>query len=982
MVHRRWGSYFFSCVINKTQQPMPQQFNSDLTEKLLKLIAGGVELDEAERVAAIKALKKLKVAIEKGEDEAPLLLVENCREAGFASLPSRFMGILDKMLGQGSTKYLLGDAKKTFAYDSGQREFVQCVPYKTLELARELDQKKINKSHDIVGRLLRVLVNFEKQWKKVMHQSNSMTVPLTKNDEYTDKDGKVVMVTGYPVKSDAGATKGEVALNRCEAATTSEECDARLDGPYGDPGACLWMPYYQHLEGPTKESLPADADVSAAKGNWATLQKSACVPKDTVPFPMRKMDETDESALLSGKTRLSKKGAYDKKLKMMRPSGSVVADNGRLDDHGNVIDEMYTLENIKNTFLRTSALLPNGRDIPYFENYNPTKFKQLFSGTPDVKQQMVNTIARFYSSKMASSENTPQRVKNKMDRARSRHEEVANRELRGLEPAVLLEQVKVNSETGNYKWEDEIMTTKKYPDFIPIQELYARSVYELAKAGELTPDDIRKIVERGSAERGRKSVIQTSAGSDGCTPLVSVKNWPAKAQPIQVVDTSGTKPVFTSDKTLGELIKKDASKEEMFVVLRGGGDLREYDYNLLQAGGTGAIKQNLGILGDNVKRMPNDVDNHSADQNTCLHEVDIGVVMVLKGNFDKYKDMVESAFVKMGQDATGDRDKQELLAAVSKLKGTTPGHKELNYLYLTLVHPEIKNQRDMPENFGDVGTYNTFVKNSAMYRLLRGVERYADREALGVEFDKYDGGKDNLTYVAKKVDEIVPMVYVKQMINGECTGDGCDTIPGTTLNDAEKEHIGFVKDMSAFNAETIMYKDTDTKAMATPDRAQILYWKTRGFDLHTDKKQPPEDGRVNNILGYTPEDKVPPLYKKGEGQNKENDKEKIDDYLTYDNIHYTSDNHISVGLGRPKERPSQFGCVGSKFCGKQPAMRSGAMTLKQLDQVIMKGEVTGILEDQKTSFKKTIRILEKLQAHISGKCCDDLDITKFGWVRQ
>lgn len=967
---------------------MPSLHNSDLTAKLLKLIAGGVELSDSDRKNAIKALKALKAQIEKGEDEAPLLLVENCREAGFANLPNKYMGILDKMLGQGSSKYLLGEAKKTFAYDSGSREFVQCVPYKTLELARELDQKKIDKNHDTVGRLLRVLVKFEKSWKKVMHQTNSLTVPLTKNDEYTDEKGNVVVKTPLGANKEAGKAgtiPGTVPLNSCLAAQTAEECDARLDGPYGDPGACLWMPYYQHLEGP-------EGDDDEQKDAWTALKQTACVPKDKVPFPMRKMDDKDFEALTEGKMR--KNGEYDQRLKMMKPASDANTFSGKIqqsqfnDDR----DDAYSLGKIKQEFRLETALLPKGRDAPYFDSakFNrQKKIEDLFKSAPTKKRLMARALENQYIQMVATSEQTPQRVKNKMQQSADRYKQISEKILNQLDADTILKKMKTNENTGNYQWEDEVDRTV-YPDFVPILERYARAVYELAKAGELSQDDITKIVSRGSADRDRRSLLVTKKDKD-CdsvlTKLVKVngKAMPAKQQPIMEItdldkrgsdvgfvqrktgtqkalfDQNGNQlvPVYQNkDQTLDQVIGA-VNKEELFVVLRGGGDPFAYNMQQLRAGGSGSVYQNLAGLGDNLKveRDPTLKKNELDQANVCLHRVDIGVVMVLKGNYDKYMPMVAAAYDAAGSAADANAAEEDFIATAKKLRGTTEAHRCLNYLYLTMVHPTVE-ANDLPDGWGNKKDYDDFITKSTMYRLARGNDYYEKRKALSDPMkpkarDANAKFSRPITYTRDN-KAIVPMILTKHMRGGECTSK-CDTIPGLMLDAKEKTHVGFWPDAAKMEKEKIIYKGKEIGTMTAPDSAQILYLRTRGFDLATDDNKNKENGIVVD----------------------ENDDKKD---LVYDNIHYNDNDELSVGYGRPKEAPTKYGYENQKQ-NKIP-MREGGLTLKQLHKIIMQGKVDqSISNDRKKNFTKTIAILEKLQAHISGAPCNELNITQFGWVR-
>ena len=986
---------------------MPSLHNSDLTAKLLKLIAGGVELSDSDRKNAIKALKALKAQIEKGEDEAPLLLVENCREAGFANLPNKYMGILDKMLGQGSSKYLMGDAKKTFAYDSGSREFVQCVPYKTLELARELDQKKIDKNHDTVGRLLRVLVKFEKSWKKVMHQTNSLTVPLTKNDEYTDENGNLVVKAPLGAGEDAGKAgkiPEKVPLNSCFAAQTAEECDARLDGPYGDPGACLWMPYYQHLEGP-------DANNTEEKEAWDALKQTACVPKDKVPFPMRKMDDKDFEALTEGKMR--KNGDYDERLKMMKPASDADTFSGNeipATKFGDKRDEAYSLDKIKQEFRLESALLPNGRDAPYFDSAKFNKKKQiedLFKGAPTKKGMMARTLENQYIRMVATSEQTPQRVKNKMQQSADRYKQISEKILNQLDADTILKEMKTNEKTGNYEWEDKV-DRNVYPDFVPILERYARAVYELAKAGELSQDDITKIVSRGSADRDQRSLLVTKRGKD-CesvlTKLVQVngKPMPDKQQPIMEIkdlektgsdvgfvqrktgtqkalfDNNGNQlvPVYQSkDQTLDQVIGA-VNKEELFVVLRGGGDPFAYNMQQLRAGGSGSVYQNLAGLGDNLKveRDWNDakkapklkkenLKDKLKNNDVCLHRVDIGVVMVLKGNYDKYMPMVAAAYDAAGSTATAKAAEEEIIATAKKLRGTTEAHRCLNYLYLTMVHPTVKDD-ELPEGWGNKEDYDKFITKSTMYRLPRGNDYYEkrlDENGNAVVAKTKDNVKFSRPITYKRNNEaIVPMILTKHMRGGECTSK-CDTIPGlVALDEAQRRHVEFYPNAEEMENKKIEYEGKLIGTYSTPDRAQILYLRTRGFDLATE-----DNKKAKNAI--------------------ESDKADVNNepYLAYDNIHYNDNNELSVGDGRPKEAPTMYGYekqTNGQYKQSDIPMRHG-LTLKELHDIIMQGKVaTGIHKDNKENFMKTMAILEKLQAHISGAPCNELNITQFGWVR-
>jgi hypothetical protein len=343
----------------------------------------------------------------------------------------------------------------------------------------------------------------------------------------------------------------------------------------------------------------------------------------------------------------------------------------------------------------------------------------------------------------------------------------------------------------------------------------------------------------------------------------------------------------------------------------------------------------------------------------CLHRVDIGVVMVLKGNYDKYMPMVAAAYDAAGSTATAKAAEEEIIATAKKLRGTTEAHRCLNYLYLTMVHPTVADDDELPEGWGNKKDYDDFITKSTMYRLPRGNDYYKKRENVQAKTEDNATFSRPITY-ERNNEAIVPMILTKHMRGGECTSK-CDTIPGLMLDAAEKRHVGFFPDAEKMEKEQIEYEGKLIGTMTAPDSAQILYLRTRGFDLATDDNKTAKNAIISN-------------------------KPKVNNepYLGYDNIHYNDNNELSVGDGRPKEAPTMYGYERQRneyIKQKEIPMRDG-LTLKQLHEIIMQGKVdTKISDDKKENFTKTMAILEKLQAHISGAPCNELNITQFGWVR-
>ena len=706
-----------------------KNFDSEQIQQILKVIGGGMQeqnyfdLPSKEKDGVVQALQSLLEKLEGDDSEEPLMVVQKCADANFAPLPTQYQGVLDKMLAKGSNKKVLGAAQNTFAWDANTKEFVQCIPHSTFRLAQQLDQTDAASTKNIVQRALKTLLGFEKVWKKQTAQLSAITVPTTSADYYIDAKGNVITVNdaleGLP------GTLGTIALNKCETATTAEQCEARLDPITKDTGGCLWLPYSSHLEGP-----------ASGKGQteWEKLQTgNPCVDVREIPFPLRPMDKVDEYALAEGKT-LAQKG-YNPDTKTMAHT-MADASTDRKNYTGLPGAKFYgasstTSENQKQGWTgsgktakigvpTTSALQPQGRQVPYFLGKDGST--SVFSDKGIDKQTKSSTsIARMWRNFKNKSATLPSNVRNEINRMKEQWNAALNSAMVAKTPAeIALEKRWSKDYPDLYEW--EVKKLDSDDDFVTFAERTARAVYEFARHNKLDKNDVRAIV-RVDLESGKRAIVAT-ADTDKCNKIyeglgidrddTKIKGMtdqdrrkrallpltydadidgskdlkgpqggfldkeaglkgkertianPGNGVPYMIVQGKNIKDgniARSNEEYFAAYQPEQLNQDNMFVVLRGGGDPDAYA-NQLRGGAADERKKKPQYVfhGDTQLTIPTggktkngeyaDLENDigGVGTKTCLFRVGPLVWALLKANFTKYAGWLKEIYAEAAKD--------------------------------------------------------------------------------------------------------------------------------------------------------------------------------------------------------------------------------------------------------------------------------------------------------------------------------------------
>ena len=644
------------------------------------------DLPSKEKEDVVQALQSLLEKLEGDDSEEPLMVVQKCADANFAPLPTQYQGVLDKMLAKGSNKKVLGAAQNTFAWDANTKEFVQCIPYSTFRLAQQLDQTDAASTKNIVQRALKTLLGFEQVWKKQTAQLSAITVPTTSADYYIDAKGNAITV------NDALGTPG-VALNKCETATTAEQCEARLDPRTKDTGGCLWLPYSSHLAGPqTFTDL---------------LEENPCRDVRDIPFPLRPMDKVDEYALAEGKMVASRN--YDPATKTMAHTMADATTDRK--DYSSTItsaaNTYYGNNTTKMAVTTTSALQPQGRRVPYFLGKDG---KSVFRGTgKDLQAKGATALQRLFRKFKSKSADLPSNVRAEISRMADTWNAALNSTMVGLTAEeIALEKRPSETYPDLYEWEVKKLDTDD--NFVTFAERTARAVYDLARNDKLDKEDVRAIV-RVDLESGKRAIVATTK-EDKCkaiydelalpadtAAIAKMTNQERRAAPMLPLTRGGkiddtTKGLkgkeggfFGTEASKGRTIGNnpgapymvvkgksttDISKEEyfgayqpeqlnqdnMFVVLRGGGDPDAY-VNQLRGGAASddrKRKPQYVFHGDDIL-IPKKADGNGKEafdfdefkstatgDKTCLFRVGPLVWALLKGNFKKYAGILKEIY--------------------------------------------------------------------------------------------------------------------------------------------------------------------------------------------------------------------------------------------------------------------------------------------------------------------------------------------------
>ena len=486
-----------------------KNFDSEQIQQILKVIGGGMQeknyfdLPKDEKDKVVSALESLLKKLDEDDSEEPMMVVQKCADAHFAPLPTHYQGVLDKMLAKGSNKKVLGAAQNTFAWDANTKEFVQCVPYSTFRLAQQLDEKDAASTKNVVQRALKTLLNFEKVWKKQTAQLSAITAPNNLNnsaDYYIDDKGNVVTVPDALKSSDGnGAIK--VALNKCETATTAEQCEARLDPITKDTGGCLWMPYSSHLAGPSNQT---------AKDKWDELlnDENPCRDVREIPFPLRPMDKVDEYALAEGKQLDTTN--YDPETKKM--AHTMANASGPRRDMDKKTADFYSEKHgwtgsgpdAKIGVPTTSALQPQGRRVPYFLNKQGDSVFTDKVGDEDKGATALQRLFRRFKSKTAE---LPNNVRAEINRMADEWNSAMKSAMVGqTAEAIAILKRRSSQYPDLYTWEEKAIDD---PKFVTYAERTARAVYELARKNKLDKADVRAIV-RHDLESGKRAIVATT----------------------------------------------------------------------------------------------------------------------------------------------------------------------------------------------------------------------------------------------------------------------------------------------------------------------------------------------------------------------------------------------------------------------------------------------------------------------------------------
>lgn len=488
----------------------------------------------------------------------------------YVEAPLQMAYVVEKVLEQGSQGKRRSNEPfwlKTFVYNTETGKAGQCMPQAIYdEAVRWQKNPKVQKeTFEGIANVFETLINFRDTLKEETRILKALYQPSgSAANTYTDKDGTVVEkehVGEGSRLSDGNKIKDMVSIDQCGSAHTAEQC--YLHRNEKNEQACLYMPHLRHL----------NPDLSDAEGKkaWEDMQKSVCVDRRAVPFRLeRKANEMDQLAV-RGKMQYDK-NKTDPAYKMKGPSDEAkhkYTDIKSGKEYGNMALKLFNTD--YSMYEADSDLTRNGNIVPVFfdvdgsstfqsNKYNPKWFsKSTFGERQKAAAETIQRAARrtgvTKSSGMsaADKQGIPTKIQAKIDvlnNANSKYKESLKRFFKEGPENSTIQTNKKNKEqrlaawraianktdsTGRYMWENKLMELLDDPTdkealedfesslkglpFVPSDEIAARTVYEMAKAGTLgngADDEVIRQLLLFDQQDYERPLLITAKGSETC----------------------------------------------------------------------------------------------------------------------------------------------------------------------------------------------------------------------------------------------------------------------------------------------------------------------------------------------------------------------------------------------------------------------------------------------------------------------------------